>query len=75
VRLWQWGLSLAVGVAAGIGTYTFRYAEGLSYFETDPRACVNCHIMQSEYDAWQTSSHHAVAVCVDCHLTQAFVPK
>lgn len=68
-------LAVTVGIAAGIGGYTFRYAQGLSYFKTDPRACVNCHIMQPQYDAWQKASHHTVAVCVDCHLPHAFVPK
>jgi cytochrome c nitrite reductase small subunit len=68
-------LSVMLGIAAGIGVYTFRYAEGFSYFKTDPRACVNCHIMQPQYDAWSKSSHHMVAVCVDCHLPHDFVPK
>jgi cytochrome c nitrite reductase small subunit len=68
-------LAVAIGAAAGIGAYTFRYAQGLSYFKTDPRACVNCHIMQPQYDAWQKASHHTVAVCVDCHLPHSFVPK
>jgi cytochrome c nitrite reductase small subunit len=72
---WGIGLAVAVGLAAGIGAFTFRYAEGFSYFSTDPKACVNCHIMQPQYDAWQKSSHHAVAVCIDCHLPHAFVPK
>jgi cytochrome c nitrite reductase small subunit len=56
------------GVAAGLGAYTFVYAEGASYLSTDPEACLNCHIMQPQFDAWQKSSHHAVAGCVDCHL-------
>jgi cytochrome c nitrite reductase small subunit len=64
-----------VGVLVGIGGYTFAYAEGLSYFKTDPKACANCHIMQPEFDAWQKSSHHTAAVCVDCHLPHDFVPK
>jgi cytochrome c nitrite reductase small subunit len=68
-------LALCLGVAVGIGGYTFRYAEGLSYFKKDPKACVNCHIMQPQYDAWQKSSHHQVAVCIDCHLPEAFIPK
>jgi cytochrome c nitrite reductase small subunit len=68
-------LAVAIGLAAGIGSYTFRYAEGLSYFSTDPRACVNCHIMRPEYEAWQKSSHHAVARCIECHLPHAFIPK
>jgi cytochrome c nitrite reductase small subunit len=65
----------ALGAMFGIGGFTFRYAEGFSYFRTDPSACVNCHIMRPQYDAWQKSSHHAVAVCVDCHLPHDFVPK
>jgi cytochrome c nitrite reductase small subunit len=68
-------LAVCLGVAAGVGGYTFRYAEGLSYFKTDPKACVNCHIMQPQYDAWQKSSHHQVAVCIDCHLPHDFIPK
>ena len=72
---WLVALAVALGLAAGIGGYTFRYAEGLSYLSTDPKACVNCHIMQSQYDAWQKSSHHAVAVCIDCHLPHDFFGK
>lgn len=68
-------LAVCIGVAAGIGGYTFRYAEGLSYFKKDPKACVNCHIMRPQYDAWQKSSHHQVAVCIDCHLPESFIPK
>jgi cytochrome c nitrite reductase small subunit len=68
-------LAIALGALAGVGSYTFSYAKGLSYFSTDPRACVNCHIMQSEYDAWQKASHHTSAVCIDCHLPHDFVPK
>lgn len=68
-------LAVTVGVAAGIGAYTFRYAKGLSYLSSDPKACVNCHIMQPQYDAWQSASHHQSAVCIDCHVPQSFIPK
>jgi cytochrome c nitrite reductase small subunit len=67
--------AVSVGALAGVGTTTFQYAEGLSYFERDPAACANCHIMQSNLDSWQKSSHHAEAVCVDCHLPTDFFPK
>ncbi len=72
---WLFALAIALGLAAGLGLYTLRYAEGLSYLSTDPKACVNCHIMRPQYDAWQKSSHHAVAKCVDCHLPHEFFAK
>jgi cytochrome c nitrite reductase small subunit len=76
VRRWLvLALACGVGTAAGIGSFAFRYAEGLSYFGTEPSACANCHIMQPQFDAWQKSSHHAVAVCIDCHLPTDFVRK
>jgi len=70
-----WILAVTLGVAAGLGAYTFSYAKGLSYFGTDPRACTNCHIMEPEYAGWQKGSHHGVAVCIDCHLPHSLVPK
>lgn len=66
---------MVVGISCGIGLYTFHYAEGTSYFSTDPNACANCHIMQPQLDSWQKSSHKAVAACVDCHLPPDFVNK
>ena len=59
-------------VGLGIGTYTLFYAEGFSYLSDDPEVCVNCHIMQSQYDSWLKASHHDVANCVDCHLPHDF---
>ena len=44
-------LTCLLGVPAGIGVFTFVYAKGFSYLSTDPRACVNCHIMNPQYDA------------------------
>lgn len=67
--------ALVLGVMTGVGAYTFHYGEGLSYFSTDPKACVNCHIMNEQYDSWQKASHHTVAKCVDCHLPIDLVPK
>lgn len=56
-----------IGIALGLGGYTFVYAKGYSYLTNDPRACANCHIMDDHFDAWLKSSHGAVAVCNDCH--------
>ncbi len=77
LRIGILGFLLAAGVGAlvGVGGFTFGYAEGWSYFSPDPRACVNCHIMNPQYDSWQKSSHHTVAVCNDCHLPHDFFGK
>ena len=67
--------ALVLGLILGLGLFTFDYAEGLSYFSTDPKACANCHVMNEHYDSWQKASHHTVAKCVDCHLPHSFVAK
>jgi cytochrome c nitrite reductase small subunit len=65
-----------VGVFGASGAYTFVFANGISYMSNDPAVCVNCHIMRDEYDGWRHGSHHAVAVCNDCHLPhQSVVAK
>jgi cytochrome c nitrite reductase small subunit len=75
---WIWamlGASLLVGAAFGLGSYTFVYARGASYLSNDPAACANCHIMDEHFDAWNRSSHRAVAVCNDCHTPPGLVGK
>ena len=64
-----------LGVLAGVGLFTFDYAEGFSYMSNDPEVCINCHIMESQYDSWLKASHHGVARCVDCHLPHDLVNK
>src|SRR3954465_7301721 len=66
-------LAVLIGVLLGLGSFTFNYASGLSYLSNDPKACVNCHIMNDEYNAWTKGSHHAIATCNDCHLRHSFV--
>lgn len=56
-----------VCILIGLGGYTFAYAKGYSYLSDDPAACVNCHVMRDQYDAWRHSSHGRVAACNDCH--------
>jgi cytochrome c nitrite reductase small subunit len=68
-------IAAAIGTLAGAGAYTFHYAEGTSYLSNNPAACVNCHIMREHYEAWQRSTHHAVATCNDCHVLPGFPEK
>jgi len=73
------GLGVAIaglaGIVAGLGGYTFFYAEGASYLTNNPQACANCHVMKEQLDGWMKSSHHAVAVCNDCHAPHNFIGK
>jgi cytochrome c nitrite reductase small subunit len=67
--------AVAVGILTAVGGYTFIYARGYSYMTNDPAACANCHVMESHYRAWTTSSHRTAAVCNDCHTPPGLVPK
>lgn len=64
-----------VGLAAGVGFYTFAYARGASYMTDDPSACANCHVMEEQFAGHTKSSHRAVAVCNDCHTPPGLVAK
>jgi cytochrome c nitrite reductase small subunit len=66
---------VSVGLALGIGGYTFIYAKGNAYLTNNPEACANCHIMQEQFDSWVKSSHRAAAVCNDCHTPNNFFGK
>ncbi len=67
--------SVATGLALGLGIFTFLYARGYSYLTNDPAACANCHVMNEHFNSWIKSSHHAVAVCNDCHTPPGVIPK
>jgi cytochrome c nitrite reductase small subunit len=68
-------VGVVLGLLVGLGLYTFVYAQGASYMTNDPAACVNCHVMNEQYDGWLKSSHRAVAVCNDCHAPHTFFGK
>jgi len=77
-KTWLWlkiAVFIALGVALGLGIFTFIYARGGSYFSDDPQACVNCHIMNDVYNSWSHSSHHAVATCNACHVPHDLAGK
>ncbi len=64
-----------MGGLFGVGGYTFIYAEGGSYFSDDPLSCINCHIMEEQYEGWGHGSHKHVATCNDCHTPHTFPEK
>lgn len=75
LRYYSVAIAVLLGVPLGLGLFTFHFGEGFSYFSSDPKACVNCHIMNPQYDSWQKASHHTAAKCVDCHLPHDLIPK
>ena len=68
-------LGATIGMALGVGAYTFVYARGYSYMTDNAEACVNCHVMQEQFSGWLKSSHRSVAVCNDCHTPPGLVGK
>jgi cytochrome c nitrite reductase small subunit len=67
--------AVLLGMAVGLGAFTFVYARGASYLSNSPAACANCHVMAEHYAAWQKASHHAIATCNDCHTPHNIVGK
>lgn len=68
-------IAVLIGVIVGVGSYTFIYAKGYSYFSSNAAACTNCHVMRGVYDSWVKGSHHAAAKCNDCHTPDNAVAK
>jgi len=65
----------AIGIAVGVGIFTFVYAKGASYLSHDAAACANCHVMREQFDGWVHSSHRAAATCNDCHTPHDIIGK
>jgi cytochrome c nitrite reductase small subunit len=74
-KLLALGACCLCGVLIGVGGYTFHFAEGLSYLSNDPKACMNCHVMEEHFDSWVKGSHIQGATCNDCHLPHDFLGK
>lgn len=55
-------------IAIGIFIYMINISKAISYLSSDPKSCINCHVMNTSYATWQNSSHAQRASCVECHL-------
>lgn len=62
------GSFLAFSIALVMFIYLVNASQALSYLSKDPKACINCHVMNTQYATWQHSSHFTQASCVECHL-------
>jgi cytochrome c nitrite reductase small subunit len=68
-------ITLFIIAIAGFA-YILYISKALSYLSSDPKACINCHVMNTQYATWQHSSHAREATCIECHLpTDGFVEK
>jgi cytochrome c nitrite reductase small subunit len=65
---WKVPVIITLGVLSGLLLLILRISNATSYLSDDPRACINCHVMTTEYASWQRSSHARVATCNDCHV-------
>ncbi|MDF1504215.1 cytochrome c nitrite reductase small subunit [Roseisolibacter sp. H3M3-2] len=72
---WLLAATVALGLVAGLGAFTFGFARGHSYLTDDPAACANCHVMEDYYAAWTKGSHRAVATCNSCHTPHGLMGK
>ena len=56
--------------------YMIYLSKAWSYLSKDPKACINCHVMNTQYATWQHSSHARDVTCIECHLpTDGFINK
>lgn len=75
-KILTYSTTVAVVVAIGLFIYLVHASKALSYLSHDPKACINCHVMNTQYATWQHSSHARVATCIECHLpTDGFFNK
>jgi cytochrome c nitrite reductase small subunit len=71
----SWLILAMLGIVAGLSLFTFIYAKGASYFFDDPQACLNCHVMREQFEAWNHSTHKQVANCNRCHTPKNLFGK
>jgi cytochrome c nitrite reductase small subunit len=56
------------GSIVGLSFFLAKESEVVSYMGDDPKTCVNCHVMTSEYNSWMHSSHREATTCNSCHV-------
>lgn len=67
---WILPVTVLVGMIFGLGFYILHLSQATSYLSDDPKTCINCHVMTTEYITWNHSSHRDIATCNDCHVPQ-----
>jgi len=65
---WRLPAAIIFGAIIGLGLYTFKVSNAISYLSDKPETCINCHVMNSQYASWFHSAHREYANCNDCHV-------
>lgn len=65
---WRAPVIIILGIILGLGAQIGVISNAPSYLTDNPKACVNCHIMNSYYSSFEHSSHARDLVCNDCHV-------
>jgi cytochrome c nitrite reductase small subunit len=65
---WKRPVIVAAGVFFGLAAYAFYISKAPSYLSDNPETCINCHVMNPQFNDWAHSSHRETATCNDCHV-------
>lgn len=65
---WKITVLVLIAVMIGLLAYLLYISRAASYLSDDPKTCVNCHVMSSQFASWNHSSHRMVTNCNDCHV-------
>jgi cytochrome c nitrite reductase small subunit len=65
---WRRPVAVTLGILAGLIAYAVYISKAPSYLSDNPETCINCHVMNSQFNDWAHSSHRIVATCNDCHV-------
>jgi cytochrome c nitrite reductase small subunit len=67
-KLFKIYIFIALAVALGLGSFSLYEGRAHSYLSNDSQTCVNCHVMNTQFETWRHSSHKNVTSCNDCHV-------
>lgn len=59
---------VAAGVIVVVSVFFMFGPPQLLAKSDQPAFCVQCHVMESQYEAWMHAGAHRRKSCVDCHL-------
>ena len=65
---WKFPVTIISGIFVGLIILILYIAKMPSYLSDKPSVCVNCHVMNPYYTAWEKGSHSKVTTCNDCHV-------